>query len=527
MADEPKSEPLSDSVVTALVRLAEADFSVRLKRPGDRSRDDVLAFLINSIAEELSGLWEEGKRHQAEQKATVDMISEGLLALASGRFDWSAPRTNDGTPRDVLAFLLNNTAEELSLLVKTREQQAAEVAMLRSARATERLAGMGALAAGAAHELATPLTSALLFLQEACDAARLEQKPSEILPLISTALEGVERAAVLLDDLRIFVRERPQTLQAVPLDSVIRGAVRLLQHEARERCKVVVQTKPAAVRANEARLGQVFVNLLKNAIQAIDPGDPEHQSVSISMELTSGRVRVSVRDSGHGMNDDVSARAFEPFFTTKPVNEGTGLGLAVSLATVRELGGELTLSSRVGVGTLVTVELPLAPPLASTQPPKPGDASTDVAPGATAAAGTTSANERAVVLVVDDDPVLSRALSRGLRHEYDVHCACSGDEALNIITSLSGRVDLVLCDVMMPQMNGIELQARIRQSCPDLAERFLFISGGGVTEHTRAFLERLNGYIKKPVSQQQLVAAVRRALRNSRARSSTRGAAAG
>ncbi|HET9954637.1 MAG TPA: ATP-binding protein [Polyangiaceae bacterium] len=513
MADEPKSEPLSDSVVTALVRLAEADFSVRLNRPGDRSRDDVLAFLINSIAEELSTLWEEGKRHQAEQEATVNMVSEGLLALASGRFDWSTARSGDGSPRDVIAFLLNNTAEELSLLVKTREQQAAEVAMLRSARATERLAGMGALAAGAAHELATPLTSALLFLQEASDAARLEKPPSELLPLISTALEGVERAAVLLDDLRIFVRERPQTLEAVPLDSVIRGAVRLLQHEARSRCKVIVQTKPAAVRANEARLGQVFVNLLKNAIQAIEPGDPEHQLVSITTERVGDRVRVCIRDTGRGMSDEVAARAFEPFFTTKPVNEGTGLGLPVSLATVRELGGELSLRSGSGVGTVVTVELPLAPE-ATVASVSERDPASDTNPEPTA--------ERPVVIVVDDDPVLSRALSRGLRHEYEVHSACSGEEALRLIAALQGGVDLVLCDVMMPQMTGIELQARIHQESPELAARFLFISGGGVTEHTRSFLEHLEGYVKKPVSQQQLIAAVRRALRSTRGRHAAR-----
>ncbi len=504
MAVEPTSERLHDAVVDALVRLAEADFSVRLPRTGDRSREDVLAFLINSIAEELSSLWEDSKRHQAEQEATVTMVSEGLLALVSGRFDWSAPRTGDGSVRDVLAFLLNNTAQELALIVKTREEQAAEVAMLRSARATERLAGMGALAAGAAHELATPLSSALLFLQEACDAARLGQHAQEILPLLCTALEGVERAAALLDDLRIFVRDRPQTLGPVPLDSVIRGAVRLLHHEARTRCTVVVQAKQAYIWANEARLGQVFVNLLKNAIQAIEPGDPVNQVVSISMELANGRVRVRIRDTGRGMSEEVCARAFEPFFTTKPVNEGTGLGLAVSLATVRELGGELSVSSQLGVGTVVLVELPLAPalsdPPSSSEPPQ-----------------RDRSRERATVIVVDDDPVLSKALCRGLRHEYDVHCACSGAEALELVGRLS-QVDLVLCDVMMPHMNGIELQARMRERAPELATRFLFISGGGVTEHTRAFLEQLDGYLKKPVTQQQLIAAVRQALRSARSR---------
>jgi len=506
MADEPTrgSGQLNAAIVDALVRLAQADFSVRLPRQEDRSPEDALAFLINGIAEELAALWEASQRHQEEQQRTVDMMSDGLLAMASGQFDWTAPRLGDGSPRDVLAFLINNAMQELAQLISIREQQATEVAMLRAVQTTERLAGMGTLAAGAAHELSSPLSAALLYLQEVRDALHAGAPPATLLPAVESALEGVEKATVLLDDLRVFTRAKPQPTRPILLGELVDSAVRLLHHEAKTRCEVVTDILPVAVMANEARLGQVFINLLKNAIQSIDPGDRRNQRVDIQTTLEEGIVTIEIRDTGCGMSEAVAERAFEAFFTTKGSTEGTGLGLPISLATVRELGGDITIRSQQGVGTTVRVTLPVVD--ATTVPATPS-------PGPHEELRTT--RERATILVVDDDPILLGALGQVLRREYEVHSANSGERALEMLQAL-GRVDLVLCDVMMPQMTGIELYTRTQRDRPDLGDRFLFFSGGGVTEQARNFLEQLGDYLRKPVTQKQLLGAVRRRLEGRR-----------
>lgn len=493
---------LNQAVVEALVRLAQADFTVRLPRQEDRSPEDALAFLINGLAEELQQLWETSQRHQEDQQRTVDMVSDGLLAMASGQFRWTAERTGDGSPRDVLAYLINHTMHELEQLVASREQHATEVAMLRSAQITERLAGMGTLAAGAAHELSSPLSAALLFLQEARDSLRSHPPGAQdALPWIENALEGVERASILLDDLRVFAREKPRAVGPVRLDHVVGSAVRLLFHEAKTRCELVTRVAPVTVIANEARLGQVFVNLIKNAIQAIDPGDRRNQGIRVTSAIRGDRVVVTVRDTGCGMSETVLSRAFEAFFTTKAPHEGTGLGLPISQATVLELGGDLTITSQPGGGTTVTVVLPIATCL-ETSLPAP-EAPRQDPPGS------------AVVLVIDDDPILLGALCQVLRREYRVEAAASGERALELLTQIP-NVDLILCDVMMPQMTGIEFYHRVRQDSEDLARRILFFSGGGVTEQARQFLEEVGEYLRKPVSRQQLLHTVRQRIRSHR-----------
>jgi len=504
--DSGRERAPQDEIVSALERLAQADFSVRLPRQPQDPRNDTLAVLINGIAEHLDDLWNSAKRQRDEQAKTVDMVSEGLLAMVSGRFDWSAKRTGDGSLHDVLAFLLNNTVQELSHLVCAREQQASEVATLRSAQTTERLAGMGVLAAGAAHELSSPLTASMLLLKEARDALRSGRSSRNVLPLIDTALEGVEKASELLEDLRMFAREKPRAPTSVRLDLVVQSAVRLLRHEAKSRCEVEVDVEPLVVTASEARLGQVFVNLIKNAIQAIPPGDRLHQRVRVTARGVAGRACIRIRDTGRGMSDAVLARLFEPFFTTKGAREGTGLGLVISQATVCELGGTLQITSAEGVGTVVLIELPVAAAVQAT----PSFLDDGLGDGQ-----TNSPWARPSVLVVDDDPMLLGALCHVLRKEYEVHSAASGPAALELLER-EGDVDLIICDVMMPRMTGIELREKVAAFRPGLADRFLFFSGGGVTLQARDFLDQLGDYLRKPVTRQQLLRAVERRLAASR-----------
>lgn len=495
MAKRAQQGELDQRVVDALVRLAEADFSVRLPRTFDRSAHDALAYLVNTIAEELDATWRSHEQAHNEQEAILRVVSDGLMAMASGQFDQKLERSGDGSTRDVLAFLLNNTAQELGTLVAARETKAAEVAALRSSRSADRLSAMATLAAGAAHELATPLSSATLLVQEVLDVLDTPQV-AEAGPLLTGALEALHRSSELLDDLRVFSREPPRQTSLVNLERVILSAARLLKHEAANRCELLVKTVPAVVKANEARLAQVFVNLLQNAMQAIEPGQKSAHAVTLTMRLDGKSVSTSIRDTGGGMNEEVLARAFEPFFTTKTELFGTGLGLSVSQATVEEFGGEIDISSQEGIGTLVVVALPIAEgapaPEQPAQPARP--------------CSLRETRIRHTVVVVDDDPLLLRALNRVLSRDYEVLVARSGNAALSLLSDIATPA-AVLCDVMMPEMTGPQLYDVIRCRKPHLARRFLFLSGGAVTDATRAFLAGVP-HILKPVDQTALLTSV-------------------
>src|SRR6185295_1309014 len=195
------------------------------------------------------------------------------------------------------------------------------------------------------------------------------------------------------------------------------------------------------VHANEARLGQVFLNLLVNAAQAIPEGSADKNMIKIVTQWNGGdRVIVEVHDTGAGIPPEVAARIFEPFFTTKAVGSGTGLGLAIVHRIVASLSGRVAAEPRPGGGTIFHVELPTARKyeLATSAPPV-----------------QKSIDRRAQILVVDDEPMISSAVRRILGREHDVVAT----DAMGALKAIEGgrRFDVILCDVMMPDMSGVDL----------------------------------------------------------------------
>jgi len=229
------------------------------------------------------------------------------------------------------------------------------------------------------------------------------------------------------------------------------------------------------VQGGESRLGQVFLNLVANAAQAIAEGSHDEHEIRISTGVDpAGRVTVEVADTGPGMPPEVLARLFEPFFTTKPMGVGTGLGLSICQRIVTELGGTIEVKSRVGVGTTVTVSLPAAPAAA--------------APSPTVTAPEPAPVRRGRILIVDDDLMAARALERALATEHDVTTAGSAQEALDQIGK-GERFDVIVSDLMMPQISGMDFHARLRDLVPEQAERMIFLTAGAFTTRARAFLE--------------------------------------
>jgi CheY-like chemotaxis protein len=240
---------------------------------------------------------------------------------------------------------------------------------------------------------------------------------------------------------------------------------------------------------NEARLVQVFINLLVNAAQAIPPGRVEENEIRITTAMgADGFVVVEVSDTGQGMAPEVSARLFEPFFTTKPMGQGTGLGLSISRNIIEGMGGSLTFRSTVGKGTTFRVTLPAA----REESQERQEAARS--PEALAQGGR--------VLVVDDEPFVGASAKRILKPVCEVVAVTSAREALELV-SAGLQFDLVLCDLMMPQMTGMELQEELTRRAPEIAARMLFLSGGAITPEAQQFLQARQ-WIEKPFDSQRL-----------------------
>jgi signal transduction histidine kinase/CheY-like chemotaxis protein len=371
---------------------------------------------------------------------------------------------------------------------------------------SQRMAGLGRLAAGVAHEINNPLSSVignLCFLAEETSGGSAELRDA-----IAEARDGARRVAEVVRGLRSFTRPGPAQRGAVDVRQELDAALRLAHHELRHRAVVEVrhgELPPVVAEAHE--LAQVFLNLLVNAAQAIPEGHAEEHRVEVETRTDAkGWAVISFRDTGVGIPPEVLDRIFEPFFTTKPLGIGTGLGLAISHGIVTEAGGRMEVESRVGHGSTFRVVLP---PAADARAPA-GPAAVADAAAAPRALPVEERARLARVLVIDDEPLVARAVVRALGDGYDVALCTSARDALGRFEE-GERFDAVLCDLMMPQMNGMELHARAGRIDPGIAARFVFVTGGAFTEAAAEFLRTTrNAWIEKPFEPQAVREAVDR-----------------
>jgi signal transduction histidine kinase/CheY-like chemotaxis protein len=384
---------------------------------------------------------------------------------------------------------------------------------------TDRMASMGLLAAGLAHEANNPLGYALANLDFALEElaameaeltsssgddeartlgrlARGRAKVRSVVDSLREARHGADRVRHLIRDLKTFSRHDDERKGPVDVRRILDSAINMAHNELRTRAHLVKDYGPTpTVLANEARLGQVFLNLIVNAAQAIPEGDSERQRVRVSTATDErGRCVVEVSDTGQGIAPSDLLRIFDPFYTTK-AGTGTGLGLAICQSIVTSKGGELTVKSEVGKGSTFRVTLP------STEeavPDTPGPSSR-----------TSLLAGRARVLVVDDEPMMARAVQRLLGGEHDIIATTDPKVAVDLVRS-GKRFDAVLCDLMMPVMSGMDVYEAIARIDAAQARRFIFMTGGTFTERAEQFLERVgNPRLDKPLDRSALRAAVR------------------
>lgn len=370
---------------------------------------------------------------------------------------------------------------------------------------SERMASVGVLAAGVAHEINNPLAALMANLEFAArsltlalekhhdaDAAEaalatLRADIAEVQEPLEDAREAADRVRQIVRDIKIFSRSGDdERRELVDVRRTMESSLRMAWNEIRHRARLVKDYQDVpVVDGNESRLGQVFLNLVVNAAQAIPEGRFRSNEIRIATGVDdSGRVRIAVSDTGAGIAPENLARLFDPFFTTKPSGIGTGLGLAICHRIVVALGGELRVESELGKGSTFEVLLPAAegeieePAVLS---PPPSDAP-----------------RRGRILIIDDEPSVAAAMRRALGKEHDVQTVTTAVAALDRFTG-GERFDVIFCDLMMPQMTGMEFFEQLSRLAPSQSSRVVFTTGGAFTSAARAFLDRVpNARVEKP-----------------------------
>jgi PAS domain S-box-containing protein len=374
----------------------------------------------------------------------------------------------------------------------------------------DRMQSLGTLAAGLAHEINNPLAyvvTNLTLLAERMPRALGAGSPGHgagagLEDLLRDAREGVARVSAIVSDLRALSRADHDTRRLVNLAKVISSSVRMAQNEIRHRARVVREIDPeiGPVYANESRLGQVFLNLLINAAHAIPDGHAEDNEIRIrAMRAQNGEnVIVEVEDTGVGIPPDLVNRIFDPFFTTKPVGVGTGLGLSICHEIVRSIGGTIEVWSKQNEGTCVRVTLPAC---------VPNEEALALPASVDAPARETPANG-ARILFIDDERALGISTRLLLAPHHEVVLLTRAKDGLALLRA-GEQFDVILCDLMMPEMNGIEFTAEIEKSHPQYFSKIVFVTGGAFTSEARAFLATVGRpHIEKPFGEGDLVAAI-------------------
>jgi len=366
------------------------------------------------------------------------------------------------------------------------------------ARQTARLATVGQLAGGVAHDFNNLLTAIMGYIGFVLPELPEDSRVAEDLRL---AIDAATRASQLTRQLLTFTRGAGSPSACIDVNGVVRDTCSVLRHLIEDRVDLRVELcpEPLPVRADPVQLGQVVMNLVVNARDAM-PGGGVLTVRTARQDAPAGgagRARLSVSDTGSGIPEDIRERIFEPFFTTKAGGSAAGLGLATVDRIVRQHDGQVALESRLGGGSTFTVRLPLVEADSSARRP---------------AARPDRSGRGQRVLVVEDDIEVRDLARRVLRDcGYAVWEAADGPAALALLERTGAAPDVLITDVVMPRMDGRELAQRVRLRHPQV--RILFISGHAHTHAGEDLGDQLAWrFVHKPFSMERLVRRVREAL---------------
>jgi len=450
-------------------------------RPEDLIGHSSFEFVVAEDQELMRNSMIETVKTGASETVEARMIKrDGRIVIVEGK---AVLLDYDGEPTNVV--LANDITERRALFTRMA--------------VADRMLSVGTLAAGVAHEINNPLAYISANLQIlASELPKLlygEGTPQfahdELESVLADAQEGVHRVSAIVRDMRTLARPEDSATGPVDVVAVLLSSIKMTHNEIRHRARLVQTFADVpSVNANASRLGQVFLNLLVNAAHAIEDGHVEANKVGIRVYADESRVYVEISDTGIGIPANVLPRIFDPFFTTKPA--GVGLGLSICDRIIESFGGAITVTSRLGFGSTFRVSLPTTMQVAFEIVKEP----------------EILEQPRSRILMIDDEAAVGRAIRLLLAPDHEVVNVTRAREAL---AKLEGgeSFDVILCDVMMPDMSGIEMYGELRARFPAYTRRVVFMTGGAFTSQAREALEELGvPRLEKPFSERALRQAI-------------------
>jgi signal transduction histidine kinase/CheY-like chemotaxis protein len=394
---------------------------------------------------------------------------------------------------------LAGSNDQLELaMAQLRNETSERLQLERELRHSQKLEALGRMVAGIGHEINNPLAyvlSNLEYVLREIREARSELGGECWIALgeaVSEAISGAERIQSIVNATREFSRPLEEAPRAVNLRECLESAHRIVANELRHRAKLTQTLEDVPhVMADPHRLGQVFVNLLVNAVHSMPEGRPANEIRVKCRRKDEEYVALSVSDNGRGIPEQDLDRVFEPFYSSDAHSKGMGLGLFICRGIIDSFGGSIELDSKIDRGTTVTVQLRVAPESPEAQAALRQSLAPEDGPARSAR-----------VLLIDDEPAVLRGLGRVLRG-HEVAMATDGREGVELYKS--GRFDIVFCDLMMPGFSGIDFVQELERLGPGHAARVVLMTGGIVSDAIQSSVSKSSSRcITKPLDSAQL-----------------------
>ncbi|MDD5288130.1 MAG: response regulator [Dehalococcoidales bacterium] len=397
----------------------------------------------------------------------------------------------DGKHRVIkCAYVIRDITKE----IKASEK---EKALQQELNLTSRLASIGEVAAGIAHEINNPLTGVIGFAQMLADM----EIPEQMREAVDVILDGARRTAGIVQKLLTFARHNKTVKEYVDINAVLKSTVDIRAYEMKNSNIEIITRLDADLpktMANFGQIQQVFLNIIINAEQAIAMAHTQGK-LTVTTEKVNDKIRASITDNGVGIPRENVNKLFDPFFTTKGDNGGTGLGLSISYGIIKEHNGKIKVKSQPGKGATFIIEMPIVAPS--------GNQVKETSKPVTKSIETSVADKK--IIVIDDEPNICRVLYRLLSSAgYQVETISDAQSALNKLKEAS--YDLILLDIKMPGMNGIEFYERMQKIDPMLSQKVICITGDIISLQNKVFMEKTKlPCVTKPFSVDEIMSQVK------------------
>jgi signal transduction histidine kinase/DNA-binding response OmpR family regulator len=484
-------------------------------------------YFMNSTALDLLGVPEERALAQSVEFVLGIDASHPIMQRMEEAFGGASPqqgplsvKLRSSTLRVTVSRLNTPGGQDTALLIARDisdliAAEAERTSLSAQLHAADKMRSLGQMTAGMSHEINNPLAALLPTLEALSERfmeladfrfasshndAKTQRALREIPELLADATAAGRQIKSVVAEMRSFAHPGESRGEQVPLDSLIKDATLLVAREVRFKARLEqsLDYSPSLV-VDRALLSQALLNILINASQSIEAGAPERHWIRVATRAYEGGVLIELSNSGEPISEENVGKVFDPFFTTKGPGAGVGLGLSIAHETIGHHGGYIELTTTPH--TTFSIWLPLdtgkvvhtVQPLAN-EPLEVGN----------------GANASTRVLIVDDEHLVRNGFRRALDRHFEVSLAAGGQQALSLIAQ--NDYDVVLCDLLMPEITGMDLFHRVQASNPDLAARFVFLTGGTANNEAREFLHSVkNARAFKPLDNEELVRLVERA----------------